>query len=50
MNREWGGHLEIAAMSEMYNACITVWQLTSSGELIARSTPHVATQGQKSLW
>ena len=50
MNREWGGHLEIAALSELYNTCITMCLLSLSGELIARSTPHVETQSRKCLW
>ena len=35
LKRTWGGHLEIAAMSELYIVHIKVWELSSSGELAA---------------
>ena len=35
LDQTWGGNMEIAAMSEMYNIAIKVWELSSSGNLIA---------------
>ena len=37
INRSWGGHLEIAAMSDLYQAGILIWQLSRSGELTSIS-------------
>ena len=34
-NRSWGGHLEIEAMSELYNVGILIWELSQSGQLVA---------------
>ena len=45
MNREWGRHLEIVAMSVWYNACIKVKELSPSGEHVTRNTSYVTMQG-----
>ena len=34
MNHLWGGHLEIAAICELYNVGVVVWELSHSGELV----------------
>ena len=34
INRSWGGNLEIAAISALYDIGILVWELSRSGELV----------------
>ena len=34
MNRSWGGNLEIAAISELYNLGVVVWELSREGRLV----------------
>ena len=51
VNRTWGGSLELAGMSELYKVGIKVWELSSSGELVARfdNTDVAATKGLQVL-
>ena len=52
MNGVWGGNMEIAAISELYDVGIKVWELGSSGELISTfdNTPEALPKGLKTLW
>ena len=34
IDRSWGGHLEIQAISQLYNVGIMVWELSVTGELV----------------
>ena len=52
MNRAWGGHLEIVAISELYNVGVKVWELSLDGELLIKfdNTILAASKGLQSIW
>ena len=51
-NYSWGGHLEIAAISELYNVGVTVWELSHSGELVTPfdTSKMAASKGLKVIY
>lgn len=52
MDRSWGGSLEIAAISDLYNVGILVWELSREGELVTPfdNTQVAASKGLQNLY
>ena len=52
MNRSWGGNLEIAAISELYNVGVVVWELSREGRLVTPidNAAMAASLGLKSIY